>query len=340
MIPLSMILVVLSVKIVKREKFEFHQMRVPSKYVWCMGFERDSDIHPNGYKKSLSKYIDPSKVKKGDIIWVESKKLPEFYRNFFPKINVPFVLVLTHGDEAFPSSFESQMDIESFLSSSKLAHIFSQNCDYKGSSTKVSPLPIGLDLHSMEKNKDGYFGEKRKSSKRQEFRLDRMIFNAKPTHSRIPKAYVDFQLNDRMKNSSLMKSIFHENKTEIFDQIALSGVIDAALKKQPRKALWGKKLNYAFSICPPGNGYDTHRLWEDLLLGCIVIVKTSPLDPLYEGLPVVIIKDWSEVNATNFSIWIQQYGDAFTNPKYREKLYHTHWMNKIKAESARVKELL
>ena len=34
-------------------------------------------------------------------------------------------------------------------------------------------------------------------------------------------------------------------------------------------------------------------------LGCIAIVKTSVLDPLYEDLPVWIVQDWKEVTRDN-----------------------------------------
>lgn len=50
-----------------------------------------------------------------------------------------------------------------------------------------------------------------------------------------------------------------------------------------------------FAVCPPGNGRDTHRVYECLYLGVIPIVKTSFLDRLYKQFPVWIVNDWSEV---------------------------------------------
>ena len=40
-----------------------------------------------------------------------------------------------------------------------------------------------------------------------------------------------------------------------------------------------------------------------LFLGLIPIVKTSPLDSLFAGLPVVILSDWSELATGNMSSW-------------------------------------
>lgn len=315
------------------EKIPFAAKRhSPAKYVWCMGFAHSADVSFKGKNRSLRKYLHPERIKKGDIVWVEPISLQKFYSEYFPKIKNPFVLVLTHGDESFPSFFHDKIDVEKLINDPKILHVFAQNCDYKGSSTKVSPLPIGLDLHTMENRKEGAFGEQKTSAKEQEIKLEGILASLKPTCQRKKRAFVDFQLRDTMKAYNKMHLVFHEDREMIFKKIMPSGVIDVNSTQVPRSELWKKKGEYAFSICPPGNGYDTHRAWEDLILGCIVIVKSSPLNPLYEGLPVVIVNDWSEITEENFTKWLEQYGDAFTNPQYRERLSHKYWMNRIKAE--------
>ena len=45
---------------------------------------------------------------------------------------------------------------------------------------------------------------------------------------------------------------------------------------------------------------DTHRSWEMLLLGMTPIVKSGPLDKLYDGLPVIIVKDWEDLCRLNY----------------------------------------
>jgi len=51
-----------------------------------------------------------------------------------------------------------------------------------------------------------------------------------------------------------------------------------------------------FVICPPGNGRDTHRVYETLFYGAVPVIKTSFLDPLYEKLGGCwIVKEWDEV---------------------------------------------
>ena len=52
----------------------------------------------------------------------------------------------------------------------------------------------------------------------------------------------------------------------------------------------------AFVVSPRGHGYDCHRTWEALALGCIPIVKHSPIDHVFDHLPVLIVREWSDVN--------------------------------------------
>lgn len=55
---------------------------------------------------------------------------------------------------------------------------------------------------------------------------------------------------------------------------------------------------HRFILSPRGNGLDAHRTWEALLVGAIPIVISSALNPLYEALPVLIVRDWAEVTPT------------------------------------------
>lgn len=52
-----------------------------------------------------------------------------------------------------------------------------------------------------------------------------------------------------------------------------------------------------FVLCPFGNGYDTHRLWESLYAGAIPIVEKHPtyLETTHD-LPVIIVENFYEIN--------------------------------------------
>lgn len=86
---------------------------------------------------------------------------------------------------------------------------------------------------------------------------------------------------------------------------------------------------HKFTLAPFGDLYDTYRLWEALIVGVIPIIHTSPLDKIFEDLPVVIVNDYAEIN------------EQFLNLKYEElknktynldKLYMKYWEEKIGAK--------
>ena len=63
----------------------------------------------------------------------------------------------------------------------------------------------------------------------------------------------------------------------------------------PRGDTWKAMSLTAFTLSPRGGGLDCHRTWEALVLGSVPVVKSSPLDPLYAGLPVLVVGDWTEL---------------------------------------------
>ena len=52
---------------------------------------------------------------------------------------------------------------------------------------------------------------------------------------------------------------------------------------------------HRFVCCPPGNGVDTHRMWEALYIGTIPVVLRSPVTDAFSDLPIVQVSDYAEV---------------------------------------------
>lgn len=81
---------------------------------------------------------------------------------------------------------------------------------------------------------------------------------------------------------------------------------------------------HAVVISPHGRGLDCYRTWEALFMGCIVAVKRSPLDGLYEGLPVVILDDWREIDAANIRRWVDRF-TTLDRTELRKTLSFAYW---------------
>ena len=55
-----------------------------------------------------------------------------------------------------------------------------------------------------------------------------------------------------------------------------------------------------YAICPPGNGIDSHRIWECLYLNvCPVMLKETFSLALSKHFPVILVDDWSSLYPKN-----------------------------------------
>ena len=316
-------------------------------FIWDAGLialsDKGSEPSPiQFFEHEYSLFFDPEpykNIQSGDIVWLKCRFVAPFCDQILPKTKHPFVLIINDGDESFPSQCGLVTKrLEDFLLDDRVIHIFAQNCDLQEKHAKITLLPIGLDFHTIAYKGQGGWGEIG-SPLEQEAQLKKILQTFAPTHLRKTGAFVDFQFSDSIRSGEQKRYLqFGEDRTTIFHRLLPTGLINHG-KWMRRSELWKTKGKYAFSISPHGNGLDCHRTWEDLTLGCIVIVKTSSLDPLYEGLPVVIVQDWSEITLENMEQWKQLYKDAFTNPSYREKLTHRYWMEKIQAKAQPYKNM-
>jgi hypothetical protein len=102
-------------------------------------------------------------------------------------------------------------------------------------------------------------------------------------------------------------------------------------KRVNRKISFENQIKYAFVVSPLGNGLDCHRTWEALCIGCIPIVKTSPLDSLYEDLPVLIVQNWYDISKELLEKTIEE----FKNKKFNyDKLLLKYWVDYINGVSS------
>lgn len=82
-----------------------------------------------------------------------------------------------------------------------------------------------------------------------------------------------------------------------------------------------------FSFAPVGAAIDSHRTWESLMLGTIPIVFQTPLDPLFEGLPVVILRNVTDATPAYLK---RIYPSLRTRTYEWEKLFGFYWILRIR----------
>jgi hypothetical protein len=305
----------------------------PTRYIWSRGLALLCDHNggvefvkrQRGRRRPLR--FDPAlfdRVKDGDLVWMRLIALPQFLNQALPRIRARFTLVTGDEDWAIPSGFERSAEL---LSDPRLLCWFTQNFDGTDASGKLLPLPIGLDFHTISNTRK--WGHWPATPAAQEAELEAVRRAAPPNAERLVRAHADFHFNKHKHQ------VCGDDRRAVEEALAHNPEVQFQTTKLRRIDLWREKTRYAFVVSPHGNGLDCHRTWESLVLGNIVIVKCSSLDPLYEGLPVVIVQDWSEITRENLGRWHVQHRAAFGTPGVEERLTNRYWitrMRKITAE--------
>jgi hypothetical protein len=240
----------------------------------------------------LDTSLDPKKVQRGNIIFVKTDYLGEFFQKIHPQIDAGYILISHNSDDPAPGRYAS------FLADDKLLAWFAQN--YDGCShAKMHPIPIGLA------NAHWPHGD-----------VEQVL---KIQNKHLPKKHLAY-LNMNVQT-------FSEERKQVFDFFSKSAYCHKQTDRKYKKFL-KDVASSQFVISPRGNGLDTHRLWEALYLGSIPIVKSSSLDSLYQGLPVLIISDWKEVTEEFLKKKQRELsGQTF----FEEKLSIAYWMSLIRS---------
>lgn len=238
----------------------------------------------------VDRLLDPASVKPGGVIFVKSDFLGEFFANIHPLIHARYILISHNSDAPTPGPFISYLDDE------KIIAWFSQNYDGQPH-PKIHPIPMGIANFCWEHGN-----------------ADQIQRLQKHLPEKIHLAHMQFTVQT-----------FPEERMEVFQKFSRSPYCYQSQRKRFFSYL-ADLASSKFSIAPRGHAYDTHRIWESLYVGTIPIVKTSSLDSLYSGLPILIIRDWNEVNAS----FLEEKYRSFCFTKYDlSKLSIDYWISLI-----------
>jgi len=300
----------------------------PTRYIWSRGLGLLSDHNggadfvkrQRGNRRPLR--FDPAlfeRVQTGDLVWMRLIALPQFMNEALPRIRARFALVTGDEDWAIPSGFDRSSEL---LADPRLICWFTQNFDGTDPSDKLFPIPIGLDFHTISNTRK--WGHWPATPAAQEAELEALRRTAPPNAERLLRVHADFHFKKHKKQ------IWGDARPVVQEALEGNPDVQFQTKKLRRIELWREKTRYAFVVSPHGNGLDCHRTWESLVLGNIVIVKRSSLDPLYEGLPVVIVNDWHEITTDNLRRWHAQHRGAFGTPSVEERLTNRYWIERVR----------
>jgi len=240
-------------------------------------------------------------VKHGDTIYLDYGCIEDFARRILPRIQGKVLLISSNyglfADYSLPGPFDH------LLKESKVAAWFVQNID-RDPSEKLIPIPIGIASRYWGHGNTDLF--------------DQWIPLALAKQSKSIFCYLNYTLRKNRIDC-----------TKHFQKIGIPFV---------QRGTFAEYLNdlsdSVFVVSPPGFGIDCHRSWEALLMGCYPIVQSTTLDPVYEGFPVVIVKDWSEATEEFLQ---KKYQELRSRTWSRERLYAPFWFQKVRDLQTKIK---
>ena len=146
---------------------------------------------------------------------------------------------------------------------------YTPNLNYKH--LNLQPIPLGLANDYSKKN----------------LTIDHIInnLNNRSNKEKLRKIYVNFVPNTNEKKRNNLIEVLKDRKNVTFD-----------LPNLTLEEYSNKIYNHKYVLCPPGNGIDTHRLWETLYLGSTPVVEKIPGYEKYLEFPIIFYENVNELN--------------------------------------------
>jgi hypothetical protein len=263
-------------------------------------------------------------LKNKNIIFIKSQLL---YRciNILKIFPSPYILItscnldITMPYISYPCNKNIKLSTDILLQSTNLIKWYTKNPSIQHE--KIEPIPIGL---KWQWTSQSFYGEDNTQllSLYKSIASDSNAINNNFRKDKSNLIYFNFNINTT-------NNCFYSPHTNCRNKIKMI-LLKNGLKYNetlPFNDYMKTIATYKFIISPPGKGIDSHRTWEALLVGCIPIVLSSPLDSLYKELPILVVKDYSVVTEEYLNSCYQ----TMLDKEYDFSImYSMYWTNKIK----------
>lgn len=251
------------------------------------------------YPKILSsdqREIDPldyENINDGDRVYVITSALPNWFKFVYPRLlerKIRIILVTGDSIQSAPLGiFSDGIDsFENLMRQGIILHWFCQNCDFPDHD-QITPIPLGIDYHTRHRGKAK--GEPSKSFFSQDanlIQLNKGQLCRASWVSKKAKIFVDAHLSKWTNPADREEASIVANSSSLFELLP---------NRLPREDFWMTMRQFRFVLSPLGAGLDCHRTWEALALGCVPILKKTSISSLFEGLPILWVDDYRDINA-------------------------------------------
>jgi len=233
-----------------------------------------------------------------------------------------FILITHNSDQ----NIDDVNLVNKITKNNKLIKWYSQNLSIEND--KVSPIPIGIE-NDMHRNAIEFYTKNSDALHLFSFKTPTSwaVMNGKGgllCASEMRKGVKTFHLNKTKNvffnfnpNTNPNRKVCYEI---LKDKIPFLENIGYTENMQ-------RTSEYKFCICPEGNGFDTHRLWECFYLQTIPIVLNTPFIQILKkniDLPMVMLNKWEDYDENQLDYSKYKFDD-----NYFRVLDFTYYKNMI-----------
>lgn len=291
-------------------------------FLWSKGLEKKNEYMLEKTDNTVGGDII-SKQLKNEIVWIRLGSMEkekncdlDVFSNLLDQINHKIILVTSDGDKSIPSDLKKET-FEKIINHKKIKNWYTQNYDGSYSGEKLKHYPIGFDLHTERT----FFGVMLPFLPKKSVteKINTLLYLRKKYKNKKDKIFCDVHLSCNEK--------FNNERKKVKDILEKEKHLEFLKLRTNQNNIWEKYANHKFTISTHGNGLDCHRTWEIMFLGSIVITKTSSLDKMFEGLPVIIVDDWDECKSIeNLKIWDKIYSPLTKSENINKYFLYETWI--------------
>lgn len=251
-------------------------------------FIKNDFINGNKFKELADVIIDettksvviPSKEELTFFIKTDQQFLDAFKTKILPTLNRPFKII-THNSDC--SVDNKNIDL---LDHPDLLKWYGMNCHIRHN--KLVPIPIGIA------NTEWLHGN-----------IVKLLEVIDTPVEKIDRVYCNFDCTT------------NPIRYNILEQLKQYDFIDFENTKLPYEDYLLKLKQYKWTISPPGNSVDCHRIWESIYLGVIPIIEKHTAMESFYDLPIIVIDNWKQLSQIECSIYNKNTDSAYF-PYYKD----------------------
>ena len=206
--------------------------------------------------------FNPLDVKENDIIFLKTDLKNIYFKYYHPSIRSKYILITHNSDISIEKEDLVYLD-------NKIKHWFATKLNVLASNN-LSALPYGLENRRWLKN--GLVKNYKRILTVPTKKNNRILCSFNP----------DTNLVERAPLMNIAKQ-----KKDIID-----------INNFAESNTYLKELsNYSFNLCPEGNNYESHRIWESLIFKTTPIVINNIVNQNFYnmGIPLIILDSWNDL---------------------------------------------